>query len=316
MKTDPLISVIVPVYNVAEYLSACVQSVQGQSYAHWELLLVDDGSTDGSGPLCDGFAAGDPRIRVIHKENGGSSFARNAGIKAAKGDRLIFLDSDDYWAHPAFLETVAAHCREDNLVVWGFQRCPEHGRVLLEDPRWQTEEFSFRADYGYLFRNGILLASACFIAVPRAFFRDDRLLFVPGETSEDVEWTAALLRSAEGITVLRESVYAYRVRSGSISDRWTDRTLSCMRKHLLCLIADYAGVSPGLDAYIAEQAANYVIILSRCPHSEKELAVAGTLVPYLKNALRRRSRLIRCAISLFGLPVTLRLLRLADPGRK
>lgn len=92
----PLISIIVPVYNVKEYLPRCVQSLKDQTYPRIEILLVDDGSTDESLRLCDRLAKKDPRIRVFHKENGGSSSARNLGILEAKGEYLGFVDSDDY----------------------------------------------------------------------------------------------------------------------------------------------------------------------------------------------------------------------------
>ncbi|MCL2111201.1 MAG: glycosyltransferase [Clostridiales bacterium] len=91
-----MISVIVPVYNAKEYLDACVGSVLSQSYKDIELILVDDGSTDDSGGLCDELAASDPRISVIHRENGGVSQARNTGLDAAKGELIAFLDCDDY----------------------------------------------------------------------------------------------------------------------------------------------------------------------------------------------------------------------------
>lgn len=90
-----LISVIVPVYNVHDYLDACVKSITGQTYSNLEIILVDDGSTDGSGKVCDSWIEKDSRIRVIHKENGGLSDARNAGIDAATGAYFVFIDSDD-----------------------------------------------------------------------------------------------------------------------------------------------------------------------------------------------------------------------------
>lgn len=92
----PLISVIVPVYNIEEYLPRCVRTLREQTYPNLEILLVDDGSTDGTGALCDRLAEEDPRVRVFHKENGGSSSARNLGIAEAKGEYLGFVDSDDY----------------------------------------------------------------------------------------------------------------------------------------------------------------------------------------------------------------------------
>ena len=102
---DPLVSIIVPVYNVKPYLNRCVDSLLGQSYQNMELLLVDDGSTDGSETLCDEYAAQDARVRVLHKKNGGLSDARNAGVDAAKGEYLSFVDGDD-WVSPYYIENL------------------------------------------------------------------------------------------------------------------------------------------------------------------------------------------------------------------
>ena len=91
----PLISVIVPVYNTEKYLKACLESVQKQSYMNFELLLIDDGSSDGSGAICDFFANNDSRIRVFHTNNRGVSYARNLGLTYARGSYVMFVDSDD-----------------------------------------------------------------------------------------------------------------------------------------------------------------------------------------------------------------------------
>ena len=115
-------SVVIPAYNVADYLEKCVASVRAQTCADWEVLLVDDGSTDGvTGKLCDALGQGDDRFRVIHQENGGLGAARNTGMEAARGEYLVFLDSDDYLA-PHMLETLrqrieATHC---DVYTFGF----------------------------------------------------------------------------------------------------------------------------------------------------------------------------------------------------
>ena len=95
-KDRALVSVIVPVYNIADYVEKCVQSIVSQTYTNLEILLIDDGSTDGSSNVCDELSLIDPRIRVIHKDNGGVASARNRGIQEAKGDYLSFIDGDDY----------------------------------------------------------------------------------------------------------------------------------------------------------------------------------------------------------------------------
>lgn len=110
MQGKGLISVIVPVYNVEQYLAACIQSILQQSYAHWELILVDDGSTDGSGALCDFWQKSEKRIRVVHQKNGGLSAARNRGIREARGEYLCFVDADD-WVHREYLRVLYENIR-------------------------------------------------------------------------------------------------------------------------------------------------------------------------------------------------------------
>lgn len=99
---DSVVSIIVPCYNVERFLSTCINSIQSQSYANWELILVDDGSPDSCGVLCDEYAKEDNRIKVIHKSNGGVASARNAGVKMANGDYICFVDGDDF-LHPEFI---------------------------------------------------------------------------------------------------------------------------------------------------------------------------------------------------------------------
>jgi len=103
MMKSELISIIIPVYNVEDYLARCLESILFQSFKDFEVLLIDDGSTDGSGKICDAYAQNDTRIRVIHKVNGGVSSARNVGLNNANGQYISFVDSDDF-VHPCFLE--------------------------------------------------------------------------------------------------------------------------------------------------------------------------------------------------------------------
>lgn len=128
-----LISVIVPVYAVEEYLPKCIDSILDQSYRDFELILVDDGSPDRCGEICDEYAGKDPRVKVIHKENGGVSAARNTGLDAATGEYIAFCDSDDYW-HPDFLQRMLAEARrtEADLVACNYIYVDEQGEMLNE----------------------------------------------------------------------------------------------------------------------------------------------------------------------------------------
>ena len=126
---EVLISVVVPVYNVEHYLKKCVDSICHQTYRNLEIILVDDGSTDCSGSLCDEFATSDSRIRVIHKSNGGLSDARNAGMELASGEWWMFVDSDDYiapdTAETLLLAAVENHCE---IAVCNMMRIYEDGK--------------------------------------------------------------------------------------------------------------------------------------------------------------------------------------------
>ena len=129
----PDISIVIPVYNTEEYLTRCVSSLTGQTHANLEICLVDDGSTDGSGGLCDELADKDPRIRVLHKENEGQGVARNAGIRMAEGEFVAFLDSDDYW-DPDGCRKILERLRETgaDLCAFGYCKEDENGNLLTE----------------------------------------------------------------------------------------------------------------------------------------------------------------------------------------
>ena len=112
-----LISIIVPIFNTEKYLNQCIQSVLAQTYTYWELLLIDDGSTDASGAICEKYAAQDSRIMVFHKENGGVSSARNLGLYNAKGEWIAFVDSDDWIDSHYIYELVSQICKSDLIIT-------------------------------------------------------------------------------------------------------------------------------------------------------------------------------------------------------
>ena len=130
-EQTPLISIIVPIYNIPDCLAKCVHSITAQTWRQMEILLVDDGSTDSTGALCDTLAEEDSRIRVFHKENGGSSSARNLGIREARGEYLGFVDSDDYIEPDMYEKLVKAALEYDAPIVQiGRNEVDEKGNVL------------------------------------------------------------------------------------------------------------------------------------------------------------------------------------------
>lgn len=130
-----MISVIIPIYNVEPYLKKCLNTVIGQSYHNLEIILIDDGSTDGSGKICDKYAAKDKRIKVIHKENEGVSIARNIGIRESKGDWLLFIDADD-WIDLRLVETCEKYFDEKiDVCFFGHTRAIEDTKKNI----WKSE---------------------------------------------------------------------------------------------------------------------------------------------------------------------------------
>lgn len=126
-RNEGLVSIIVPVYNVGECLEKCLKSIAGQTYAEWEALLVDDGSTDGSGEVCDEYAKRDRRFKVIHKANGGVSSARNAGLRSARGESICFVDADDC-VHPQYVELLheVYVAEKADIVICDYERVDEY----------------------------------------------------------------------------------------------------------------------------------------------------------------------------------------------
>ena len=215
------VSVIIPVYNVEHYLERCVQSVLRQTYKDLEIILVDDGSTDGSGKLCDKIAGRDLRVRVIHQENQGLSGARNTGIRQAQGDYAIFIDSDDEWLLDDGLDALVRQCDEKTDMVafkmvhiWDQSR---HERIADYD----IETISHLKDAQEVFTHLVLMqqlrVSACAVLVRRDILIGHNIFFPQGLISEDVFWTLSLWQKIRIVKVVNLDFYGYYHRKASIT---------------------------------------------------------------------------------------------------
>lgn len=209
-----LFSIIIPVYNVEKYLHQCIDSVLAQDFDDFELILVDDGSPDRCPQICDKYAAKDNRVVVIHKPNGGSSDARNAGILRAKGTYLCFIDSDDYWDASTALAQIAekAQREKSDIISWGV-RCLCNGEVSAGKPRDFSDYKDLTAsDTLYkLVEEGKLHISACLMAVRRSFILSNELFFQKGIKSEDTEWSLRMFVLEPSWDFLDQSFYVYRI---------------------------------------------------------------------------------------------------------
>lgn len=212
-----LISVIVPVYNVADYLPRCMDSLLRQQCDSWEIILVDDGSTDGkSGALCDEYAAAHPElVSVIHRENGGLGAARNSGLEAARGEYLFFLDSDDWIADNTLsrLQEEIGKTHSD-MYIFTFRYISDDGELPAE-PR-QTGSFSEPRTLREL--PDLLLdpPGATIRLCRRALFLDSGVRFPGRVWYEDLCTTPKLLLRARSIIQLDDVFYYYYQREGSI----------------------------------------------------------------------------------------------------
>lgn len=152
---DNVVSVVIPVYNTKRYLEECVRSIMNQTYRNIEILLIDDGSTDGSAALCDYFAEEDSRIRVMHKPNGGLSSTRNIGIDLATGDYLLFVDSDD-WLDPEAIEVLVNYARQNDVQIVRFNYIREYANRSISKKNTFLEERVYTGDACKTVRRQIL----------------------------------------------------------------------------------------------------------------------------------------------------------------
>ena len=209
-----LISVIVPIYGVEKYLNKCVESIVCQTYRELEIILVDDGSLDNCGAICDEWAKKDKRIKVVHKENGGLSDARNAGLPIATGELISFIDSDDY-IEPTFFETLYNVMQQSgaDIAECGTRYVSENGEELKirasQDGEFDTitalkklinEQGLYQTVWNKLYRREVI----------------DGILFAKGKYNEDEFWTYKVFDRAKKIVSVEQSLYNYLQRGSSI----------------------------------------------------------------------------------------------------
>ncbi|HEM6232625.1 TPA: glycosyltransferase family 2 protein [Streptococcus suis] len=219
----PLISIIVPVYNVENYLDECIRTVLAQTYSNWELLLINDGSTDSSGTICDDYAKGDERIRVIHKNNGGLSDARNAGIDNCTGEYITFLDSDD-GIRGDFLEecVTTANQHDVDIVIGHFFIWDENNQTFLyfvdQAQKDTTEVISAQEALNrqVVWKN---LNTAPFVVAWGKLFRAslfNTVRFPKGKVFEDEYTIHKTLLESNTIALINKEFYMYRRHGNSI----------------------------------------------------------------------------------------------------
>lgn len=231
MISDGLISVIVPVYKTEKYLDHCVESIVNQTYQNLEIILIDDGSPDSCPAMCDAWAAKDSRIKVIHKENGGLSDARNAGMVAATGEYIAFVDSDDR-IHPRFLE-----CLYDAIISHGADiaacdiRFVNPGDVV-SDETVESESALYTVEQAIeTLTNGVRFRAVAWNKLYRAELLQGEF-FPVDKYHEDEFFTYQILDKAHCLAYVDAQLYYYLQRPGSIMQTVSVKHLDLLDAYL------------------------------------------------------------------------------------
>lgn len=214
----PKISVIVPVYNVEKYLPKCIDSILQQTFTDFELLLIDDGSPDNSGKICDEYAAKDSRIRVFHKENGGASSARNLGLDYAKGEWIAFSDSDDY-VSPAYLEDMAKYIiSKSSLVISEYNMKGKNALQLTTCYLTGIEAIQY-----YFEKKVSKLSGPVSKLYNRSILKKNNIRFPIGiHMGEDAIFILRYLNVVNGISFVGKCNYTANFVEGSLSSKYYD----------------------------------------------------------------------------------------------
>ena len=215
-----MISVIVPVYKVEPYLRQCLDSILGQTYKDLQVILIEDGSPDSSGDICDEYAQKDQRIKVFHTENKGLSAARNLGLDEAEGDYISFIDADD-WIEPQMLEVLCEALERTGADISACSFVKEFPSssmfMCIDEMIYEGEEILaalLDKKYNYAVWSRLYR---------RKLFRNIR--FPEGKYYEDISSALAILREAGKLVCISEPLYHYRVRQGSISQTYTAKII-------------------------------------------------------------------------------------------
>lgn len=221
---NELVSVIVPVYNVEQYLNKCVDSIINQTYGNIEIILVDDGSADNSGKICDKYSLNDKRVKVIHKSNGGLSDARNRGIDISRGKYLAFIDSDD-WIEPDMIEKMYNNAIENNADISICQYEIVRSReATIDNNPGKTIVYEGTDAILAMYKEAVFASHACNKLYKRELFAGIR--YPVGKLYEDQFTTYKLIWNSKRIVYTEKKYYYYYMRNDSIvNKRFDERDL-------------------------------------------------------------------------------------------
>lgn len=268
---DKLVSIILPVYGVEKYLPECVESLLVQTHNNLEIILVDDASPDNCGAICDSYAARDSRVRVIHKKNGGAASARNAGLDAARGEYICFVDSDDV-VEPDYVQTLLDTLGDGDMAMCGFYFLSRSG---------SRPEKVVPGSYDRVGFMGRFLKDWCCALLWNKIFRREAigdLRMEEGHRVDDEFFTYQVALNCRRVAVTKECLYHYRLRGSSVMHDDGDVKQRMMLDRISYITARYETVAAALPelkkAYFSDAAdtlCRYWIHSLNMPTAQREI---------------------------------------------
>ncbi len=320
--SSPLISIIVPVYNVEQWLPRCIDSLMTQTYQNIEIILSNDGSSDGSGNICDEYARKDGRIRVIHKENQGVSVARNIAVEQAKGEYILFVDSDDYIAKD-HVEILYDLCVKYNVKLSVADWCvyPLGTVPKLLNREYQEYKMTKYAALEDMFNHLHFDNSPCVKLYHKSLF--DGIKYPEGYVFEDLMTTFKLLLKCEdGVAYCNKQIYYYMFRPGSIEgSAFSEQKITSALESYNVMDAYKDQLAPIADAVKAKMAAFSFHVLLKLPENCPQenffkKYIRGVRYNVVMNSKARKKTRLACLLSYFGFPVVKAMFHFVDRRKK
>ena len=320
-----LFSIILPVYNVERYLTKCVESILSQDFKDYEIILVDDGSTDGSPIICDEFEKNNSCIKVIHKKNGGQSDARNVGTAVAQGKYIIYIDSDDFIISNDFLSKVAEKTKNNtDLIFYKFAKYYDKESVLDKCTFSYSNALNASTYTDKLYemvKADAFYASAWIKAIRRSVIVNNNIKFDVGLVCEDMDWNHYIVYNSHSIDLIDEVFIAYRQREGSITKALKLKNFT----DFLYIIEKWSGIIKNdnvsdskfkevLYSSLAKYYSNLFVSYTRLPDRNKKFYKRRIkdLKWLLKYGLSSRPKILSKVYNLFGFDITILMLKIID----
>ena len=302
-------SVIVPAYNVQDYIVSCIDSILKQSFKDYEIVLVNDGSTDATFEHCEKLSEKNGCIKLVNKENGGLSSARNEGIRKAEGDYLLFLDGDDFWRDDDFLENLNRIIKTNSPDTIIFPYSYYYAKDRIKEYQFDLSEISSSSDkfsdnlYS-LIDNGIWYPSACNKCIRRDIVAINNISFPLNMTSEDVKWCFELSQHIASYYIYNKGVYMYRQnREGSISYKLKMKNLEDLFLNIENVLSGSKKIRDADYLYLSHyylEVIPYVMPFLKNPNIKRMLSKYKWLSKYSKNTRNIKKRIICFCLTYMG----------------